>query len=226
MNKINPDIEASWKKILKDEFNQDYFSALKDFLLTEKKKHQIYPPSKLIFNAFNTSSFDKVKIVIIGQDPYHGPDQAHGLCFSVSDGVPHPPSLKNIFKELQKEYSDFIIPKNGNLSSWAMQGVLLINAVLTVRAHQAESHRNKGWERFTDSIISTISKKSEHVVFMLWGNYAKAKTKLIDSNKHLILLAAHPSPLSASRGFFGCQHFIKANEYLEKHSKTIINWQL
>lgn len=226
MNKINPDIEASWKDLLKDEFNQDYFFALKEFLLDEKKKHQIYPSGKLIFNAFNTSSFDKVKIVIIGQDPYHGPNQAHGLCFSVSDGVPHPPSLKNIFKELQKEYPDFIIPQNGNLSSWAKQGVLLINAVLTVRAHQAESHRNKGWEKFTDSIISIISDKKEHVVFFLWGNYAKAKAKLIDSNKHLVLFAAHPSPLSAFRGFFGCQHFIKANEYLEKHSKKPINWQL
>jgi len=226
LNRIDPEIDKSWKEIMKDEFNKPYFHELKKFLVKEKQEYRIFPPGTEIFRAFNSTPFHEIKIVIIGQDPYHGPGQAHGLCFSVSDGVQHPPSLRNIFKELQTDIPSFEIPKNGNLQKWANQGVLLLNAVLTVRAHQAESHKNKGWETFTDKVIETIAEEREGLVFMLWGNYARAKSKVIDRNKHLILETVHPSPLSASRGFFGCKHFSKANDYLVTHGKTPINWQL
>lgn len=226
MEKIEPNIEESWRKIMKEEFNKPYFHDLKTFLIEEKKKYKIFPPGQEIFNAFDSSPFEDIKVIILGQDPYHSPGQAHGLCFSVADGVPHPPSLKNIFKELKTDIPGFEIPQSGSLQKWANQGVLLINAVLTVRAHQAESHKNKGWEIFTDKVIETLAIKQEHLVFMLWGNYARAKSKYIDREKHLILESAHPSPLSASRGFFGNKHFSKANEYLQAHGKKTINWQL
>ncbi|PLW92214.1 MAG: uracil-DNA glycosylase [Marinilabiliales bacterium] len=223
---MNPEIENSWKEILNEEFNKPYFHELKAFLVEEKQKHRIFPPGQEIFNAFNSASFHDIKVVILGQDPYHGPGQAHGLCFSVADDVPHPPSLKNIFKELQTDIPGFTTPKSGNLQKWANQGVLLLNAVLTVRAHQAESHRKKGWETFTDKVIETVANERDGLVFMLWGNYARAKSKIIDHKKHLVLESAHPSPLSASRGFFGCRHFSKANEYLNSKNKTPINWHL
>lgn len=218
-------IENSWKQILINEFNAPYFSNLKEFLLTEKKLHTIYPQSHLIFNAFNSTPFDKVKIVILGQDPYHGEGQAHGLCFSVPEGIPQPPSLKNIFKELKSDV-EINIPKHGNLTSWADQGVLLLNATLTVRANLAGSHQKKGWEIFTDSTIKLISEKKNNVVFLLWGNYARAKKSLIDESKHLILEAAHPSPLSAYNGFFGCKHFSKTNQFLKNKNIPEINWQI
>ena len=222
---ITPAIEESWKKVLWDEFQQPYFAELKQFLLEEKRKYTVYPPGPLIFNAFNKTPFDKVKVVLIGQDPYHEPGQAHGLCFSVQDGVPHPKSLINIFKELHEDVG-FVIPKNGNLEKWTEQGVFLLNATLTVRAHEAGSHQNHGWERFTDAAISKLSMMREGLVFLLWGNYAKQKEALIDTSKHYILSTVHPSPLSASRGFFGCKHFSKTNEILRKLGKTEINWQL
>ena len=222
---ITPNIEESWKKVLWDEFQQPYFAELKQFLIEEKQKYTVYPPGPLIFNAFNKTPFDKVKVVIIGQDPYHEPGQAHGLCFSVQDGVPHPKSLINIFKELHEDVG-FVIPKNGNLEKWTEQGVFLLNATLTVRAHEAGSHQNHGWERFTDAAISKLSMLREGLVFLLWGNYAKQKEVLIDTSKHHILTTVHPSPLSASRGFFGCKHFSKTNEILRKLGKTEINWQL
>ena len=222
---ITPNIEESWKKVLWDEFQQPYFAELKQFLLEEKRKYTVYPPGPLIFNAFNKTPFDKVKVVLIGQDPYHEPGQAHGLCFSVQDGVPHPKSLINIFKELHEDVG-FVIPKNGNLEKWTEQGVFLLNATLTVRAHEAGSHQNHGWERFTDAAISKLSMLREGLVFLLWGNYAKQKEALIDTSKHYILSTVHPSPLSASRGFFGCKHFSKTNEILRNLGKTEINWQL
>ena len=222
---ITPNIEESWKKVLWDEFQQPYFAELKQFLLEEKRKYTVYPPGPLIFNAFNKTPFDKVKVVLIGQDPYHEPGQAHGLCFSVQDGVPHPKSLINIFKELHEDVG-FVIPKSGNLEKWTEQGVFLLNATLTVRAHEAGSHQNHGWERFTDAAISKLSMLREGLVFLLWGNYAKQKEALIDTSKHYILSTVHPSPLSASRGFFGCKHFSKTNEILRKLGKTEINWQL
>ncbi len=222
---ITPNIEESWKKVLWDEFQQPYFADLKRFLQEEKRKYTVYPPGPMIFNAFNKTPFDKVKVVIIGQDPYHEEGQAHGLCFSVQDGVPHPKSLINIFKELQTDVG-FVVPKNGNLEKWAEQGVFLLNATLTVRAHEAGSHQNHGWERFTDAAISKLSMQREGLVFLLWGNYAKQKEVLIDKSKHHILTTVHPSPLSASRGFFGCRHFSKTNEILRSMGKTEINWQL
>ena len=222
---ITPNIEESWKKVLWDEFQQPYFAELKQFLLEEKRKYTVYPPGPLIFNAFNKTPFDKVKVVLIGQDPYHEPGQAHGLCFSVQDGVPHPKSLINIFKELHEDVG-FVIPKSGNLEKWTEQGVFLLNATLTVRAHEAGSHQNHGWERFTDAAISKLSLLCEGLVFLLWGNYAKQKEALIDTSKHYILSTVHPSPLSAHRGFFGCKHFSKTNEILRKLGKTEINWQL
>jgi uracil-DNA glycosylase len=225
MSSVNPQIEASWKEILKDEFEKEYFHKLKEFLVTEKEKHTIYPPGTLIFNAFNTTPFHKVKVVILGQDPYHGKGQAHGLCFSVPEGIKAPPSLVNIFKELQSDVG-IQIPNHGNLLNWAKQGVLLLNATLTVRASQAGSHQKKGWEEFTDSVIKTISDKKEGVVFILWGNYAKAKQTLIDSAKHTILTAAHPSPFSAYNGFFGCKHFSRTNVILKKQNLKEINWQV
>lgn len=222
---ITPNIEESWKKVLWDEFQQPYFAELKQFLLEEKRKYTVYPPGPMIFNAFNKTPFDKVKVVLIGQDPYHEPGQAHGLCFSVQDGVPHPKSLINIFKELHDDVG-FEIPVNGNLEKWTEQGVFLLNATLTVRAHEAGSHQNHGWERFTDAAISKLSMQREGLVFLLWGNYAKQKEVLIDTSKHYILSTVHPSPLSAHRGFFGCKHFSKTNELLRQMGKTEINWQL
>ena len=222
---ITPTIEESWKKVLWDEFQQPYFAELKQFLIEEKQKYTVYPPGPLIFNAFNKTPFDKVKVVIIGQDPYHEPGQAHGLCFSVQDGVPHPKSLINIFKELHDDVG-FVVPKNGNLEKWTAQGVFLLNATLTVRAHLAGSHQNHGWERFTDAAISKLSEQREGLVFLLWGNYAKQKEAIIDTSKHHILSTVHPSPLSASRGFFGCKHFSQTNAILRAEGKTEIDWQL
>ena len=221
---INPNIESSWLEVLKDEFRQPYFIEIKKFLLEDKKKYRVFPPGQLIFNAFNLTPFDKVKIVIIGQDPYHGYGQAHGLCFSVPKGVAKPPSLQNIFKEL-KEDLNINPPEHGDLTGWAKQGVFLLNAILTVRENTPESHRNIGWEKFTNAAIENLSNKKEHLVFMLWGSYAQEKEKLIDNTKHLILKAAHPSPLSANRGFFGCHHFSKANQYLIANNIDPIKWE-
>jgi uracil-DNA glycosylase len=220
---VNPQIEESWKEVLGEEFNQPYFIALKGFLLSEKKQHTIYPPGSKIFEAFNLTPFDNVKVVILGQDPYHGPGQAHGLCFSVPDGIAPPPSLINIFKELRSD-TGLPVPGHGNLENWAKQGVLLINATLTVRANQAGSHQKKGWETFTDKVIETLSERRNNLVFILWGNYAQQKSVLIDSRRHLILKSVHPSPLSASRGFFGCKHFSKTNAYLTQNYIEPIDW--
>lgn len=220
-----PDIDESWYRVLREQFEAPYFADLKSFLVEEKQHYAVYPPGKLIFNAFNLTPFDKVKVVILGQDPYHGPGQAHGLSFSVPDGVPFPPSLLNIFKELN---SDLGIPMahSGNLEKWARQGVLLLNASLTVRAGQAASHSRHGWETFTDAAIRALSSEREHLVFILWGNYAIAKEIMIDASKHLVLRSVHPSPLSASRGFFGCHHFSKTNNYLVEHNIEPIDWKL
>ena len=212
-----PDIEEQWYESLKSEFYSPYFAEIKTFLLEEKKHHVVFPPSPLIFNAFNLTPFDDVKVVILGQDPYHNVGQAHGLAFSVPDGIQKPPSLQNIFKELNQDLN-IPIPMNGNLEKWAKEGVLLLNASLTVRAHEAASHAKIGWQRFTDAAIKALSDKKQNLVFILWGNYAIAKENLIDHNKHLILKTVHPSPLSASRGFFGCHHFSKTNEYLINHN--------
>lgn len=221
----NPQIEESWGIILKDEFESPYFNDLKQFLREEKKSQVIYPPGNLIFNAFNQTPFNRVKVVILGQDPYHGPGQAHGLCFSVPNGIPHPPSLKNIFKEIESDLG-IPVPASGDLTGWAKQGVLLVNAILTVRADQPTSHQNKGWEKFTDAVIRNLSDKRKNLIFLLWGNYAQAKENLIDTGKHYILKAAHPSPLSASRGFFGCGHFSKTNSILEGLGVKEIDWGL
>jgi uracil-DNA glycosylase len=225
MTNVNPTIEESWKNILANQFNASYFAQLKAFLVAEKSQYQIFPPGSQIFNAFNFTPFDQVKVVLLGQDPYHGPGQAHGLCFSVPDGIAKPPSLQNILKELN---SDLGIPvtQSGNLEKWAKQGVLLLNATLTVRAHQAGSHQNKGWETFTDAAIKALADQREHLVFILWGNYAQAKESLIDSSKHLILKTVHPSPMSVTRGFFGCKHFSKTNDYLRKHNIKEIDWRI
>ena len=225
MNKINPAIENSWKQELTDEFQSDYFVKLKSFLIEEKKKYQIYPPGSDIFAAFNYTTFDNVKVVIIGQDPYHGIGQANGLCFSVKDGIRKPPSLQNIFKELNNDL-DYNIPDNGNLEKWARQGVLLLNATLTVRASQAGSHQNKGWESFTDATIQKLSDKKQNLVFILWGNFAQAKQILIDTSKHFIIKSPHPSPFSADRGFFGSKPFSKTNEYLKETGQKLIDWRL
>lgn len=225
MHAIDPVIEEGWKKILWDEFQSPYFSELKQFLVGEKKKFTIYPPGNLIFNAFHHTPFDRVKAVILGQDPYHGPGQAHGLCFSVPPGIKPPPSLVNIFKELHSDLG-IPIPNHGNLSKWASQGVLLLNATLTVRAGQAGSHQNRGWEIFTNRVIEKISQQRNGLVFLLWGRFAQAKDALIHGQKHLILKAAHPSPLSAFNGFFGCRHFSKTNEYLAKQDISAIDWTL
>ncbi len=219
-------IEASWKDVLKTEFSKAYFEQAALHIKTEKSQGKtIYPPGSLIFNAFNTTPFDKVKVVILGQDPYHGPGQAHGLCFSVQNGVPPPPSLVNIFKELQEDVG-IDAPTHGNLTHWAQQGVFLLNASLTVRAGEPMSHSKIGWAQFTDNVIKTISDKKEHVVFLLWGKFAQEKKVLIDETKHLILKAAHPSPLSAHNGFLGCKHFSKTNEYLVKNGIDPIDWSL
>lgn len=216
-------IEASWKAHLKEEFEKQYFTDLTSFVKLEYAAQKIYPPGKLIFNAFEECPFNKVKVVILGQDPYHEPGQAHGLCFSVPDGVNPPPSLQNIFKEIRNDL-EIPIPKSGNLERWAEQGVFLLNATLTVRAHQAGSHQKKGWEIFTDHVIHLLSSSGDHLVFLLWGAYAQRKGELIDTKKHLILSSVHPSPLSAHRGFFGNHQFSKANEYLINHGKEPINW--
>ncbi len=224
-NNINPKINQSWKEILSSEFQSEYFKNLKEFLVEEKKKFTIYPPGSRIFAAFDYTPFDNIKVVIIGQDPYHGAGQANGLCFSVNDNIKKPPSLVNIFKELNKDL-DILIPKNGNLEKWAKQGVLLINATLTVRAHQPGSHQKKGWEQFTNSIIKKISDKKSDLVFLLWGRFAQEKEELIDTSKHFVLKAPHPSPFSANRGFLGCKHFSKTNEILKSKNKKEIDWSL
>ena len=216
-------IEDSWKAVLADEFQADYFSLLKSFLIEEKTKSIVYPPGELIFNAFNTTPIEKIKVVIIGQDPYHGPSQAHGLCFSVPNEIKIPPSLRNIYKELINDVG-IEIPKHGNLTNWAKQGVLLLNATLSVRAHQAGSHQGKGWETFTDQAIKAVSENRDHIVFLLWGAYAQKKSILIDSDKHLILKSVHPSPLSAHRGFLGCKHFSQTNAYLKANNLKPIDW--
>lgn len=216
-------IENSWKVHLQAEFDKEYFRQLTDFVREEYARGTVYPPGKLIFNAFNLCPFDQVKVVIIGQDPYHGPGQAHGLCFSVNDQVPFPPSLVNIFKEIKNDIGNEP-PSTGNLSRWARQGVLLLNATLTVRARQAGSHQNHGWETFTDAVIRTLATEREHLVFILWGAYAQRKGAFIDRNRHLVLASAHPSPLSAYNGFFGNKHFSRTNAYLEEYGKTPINW--
>lgn len=220
-----PDIESSWYEVLKQEFEEPYFYEIKSFLIQEKRQYIVYPPSQLIFNAFNLTPFDKVKVVILGQDPYHNVGQAHGLAFSVPNGIMPPPSLKNIFKELQSDIG-MPIPTNGNLESWAREGVLLLNSCLTVRANNPASHQGIGWQRFTDAAIKALSEKKEHIVFLLWGNYAIAKEKLIDTRKHLVLKTVHPSPLSANRGFFGCRHFSQTNIYLSSNGISPIKWDV
>ena len=219
-------IDASWKEVISPLFAEKPTAQLFDFLKQEQALHEVYPPKEQIFEAFRLTSLDQVKVVILGQDPYHNQGQAQGLSFSVPKGVAIPPSLRNIFKELNNDIPNFQIPTHGDLSAWAKEGVLLLNATLTVRAHQAGSHQKRGWEEFTDAIIRAVSERCEHVVFLLWGTYAQRKSTLINSNKHLILFAVHPSPLSAYRGFFGCGHFSRANHYLSLHHKTPINWCL
>lgn len=216
-------IEKSWKEVLQTEFDKPYFENLVGFVKQEYASHTIFPPAGQIFNAFNTCPFNNVKVVILGQDPYHGPRQAHGLCFSVNDGIQFPPSLQNIFKEINSDLG-IPAPKTGNLTRWAEQGVLLLNATLTVRASQAGSHQGRGWEEFTDAVIKIISEKADNVVFILWGSYAIKKKALIDASKHCILTAPHPSPLSSYRGFFGCKHFSQTNTYLTSKGKTPIEW--
>lgn len=217
-------IHPSWKKELTDEFEKEYFKELTDFVKKEYTEYTCFPKGSKIFDAFDQATFQNTKVVILGQDPYHGTGQANGLSFSVNDGIKIPPSLQNIFRELQEDLGK-PIPSSGNLERWGNQGVLLLNATLTVRAHQAGSHQKKGWEKFTDRVIEIISAEKEHVVFMLWGGYAKRKSTKIDASKHLILTSGHPSPLSANRGYwFGNKHFSKANEYLEQHGKQPIDW--
>lgn len=223
--KIDVNIEQSWKDLLRNDFDTKNFHNLVSFLKEERLTHKIYPIGSQIFAAFELTPVKKVKVVILGQDPYHGPGQAHGLCFSVPEGVKSPPSLVNIFKELKSDLSIPISP-HGNLNKWANQGVLLLNAMLTVRANLAGSHQKKGWEEFTDEVMRKISHSNDHLVFMLWGKYAQAKAELIDERKHLVLKAAHPSPFSAYNGFFGCRHFSKTNEYLERHGIKPIDWDL
>ena len=216
---------TSWEKFLKNEFEKDYFKKLSEYIDIERKTQIVFPPLELTFAALNITSHEKVKVVILGQDPYHNHNQANGLSFSVKNGVKIPPSLKNIFKELQSDLG-CKIPTSGNLESWAKQGVLLLNATLSVRAHESGSHQKKGWETFTDTIIELISKKCEHIVFILWGNFAQQKVKLIDEKKHFIIKSVHPSPFSARNGFFGSKPFSKCNEYLTSVSKETIDWNL
>ncbi len=225
MDNIDPKLEESWKRLLINEFSKPYFFELKKFLLEERKKFRIFPPGSLIFNALNHTPLDKVRVVMLGQDPYHGYGQAHGLCFSVPEGVPKPPSLINIFKEIE---SDLGIPPpvHGNLTKWSDQGVLLLNATLTVRENQAGSHQNRGWEIFTNEIIAQLSLHQSGLIFVLWGNFAIAKKSMIDTAKHFILTAAHPSPLSAHRGFFGCRHFSRINQLLKQMGKEVIDWKI
>jgi uracil-DNA glycosylase len=222
---IDPQIEGSWKGLLYDDFQADSFQSLRTFLREEKGKFDVYPPGNMIFNAFNLCPVPKVKVVIIGQDPYHGPGQAHGLCFSVQEGIKPPPSLVNIFKEMKSDLG-MEIPNSGDLTKWAEQGVLLLNATLTVRKSQAGSHQKKGWEEFTDAAISKLGRSHEGLVFLLWGRFAQNKADLLDTSKHHILKAAHPSPFSAYNGFFGCKHFSKTNELLTSMNQNPIDWQL
>ena len=223
---ITPNIESGWKEILSAEFKKTYFTKIKENLLKEyKNKQKVYPPAKLMFNAFNLSPFEDTKVIILGQDPYHGKNQAHGLSFSVPIGIKPPPSLKNIFKELKNDLGieDY---NHGNLESWASQGVLLLNSALSVRAQMAGSHQHFGWHHFTDAVIQSLSKNKEKLVFMLWGRFAQSKLEYINYNKHLVLTASHPSPFSAYNGFFGCRHFSKTNKYLISQGFKPINWQL
>lgn len=221
---MNVKIEPSWHTELADEFEKPYFTELTAFVKKEYKDGTVYPPPKNIFRAFDLCPFEKVKVVILGQDPYHGERQANGLAFAVDERESVPPSLKNIFKEIESDVEKPLVYTDGDLSRWAEQGVLLLNATLTVRAHAAGSHQDQGWELFTDAAIHALSNKREHLVFMLWGNYAKAKGAHIDRSKHMVLEASHPSPFSASNGFFGCKHFSKANEYLIAHGQSPIDW--
>jgi uracil-DNA glycosylase len=220
-----PELEPSWLNILSGEFDKPYMNNLRKFLVDEKKHYTVYPEGKNMFNAFRFTPFDEVKVVILGQDPYHGPNQAHGLCFSVQRGVPPPPSLVNIFKELNSDLS-VPFPQHGCLTSWAKQGVFLLNTVLSVRAGSAHSHAGKGWEIYTDRVISELSKRRENLVFILWGRPAQSKIPSIDANKHLILKSPHPSPLSANNGFWGCRHFSKVNDYLERTGQNPVDWIL
>ena len=221
---MNVKIEESWRRHMYEEFDKQYFVELTDFVRREYSQGECYPPGHLIFNAFNLCPFDKVKVVIIGQDPYHEPGQAHGLSFSVNDGIPFPPSLINIFKEISNDLGT-PMPMSGNLTRWAEQGVLLLNATLTVRAHQAASHQRRGWEMFTDAVIKALDAHRDHLVFILWGGYARSKAKLIDSSRHLVLQSVHPSPLSANHGgWFGNHHFSRANAYLKEHGEDEIIW--
>lgn len=222
-------IEPSWDQVLADELNKDYMRNLSNFLISERSSYDVFPKQENVFSAFKHTPYENVRVVIVGQDPYHGPGQAHGLSFSVPENVPAPPSLQNIFKEIRDDLG-FPIPKTGNLVPWADQGVLLLNAVLTVRAHNANSHQGKGWERFTDCVIASLCKKEDPVIFVLWGNYAKKKVEQVQEFKEkpplAVLTAAHPSPLAAHRGFFGCRHFSKINEILTQNQFDPINWML
>ncbi|HEY1025446.1 MAG TPA: uracil-DNA glycosylase [Sphingobacteriaceae bacterium] len=221
------EIEESWKAVLADEFEREYMQSLRDFLCKEKKNgYRIYPPDNLVFNAFNHTPFDQVKVVIIGQDPYIGKGQAHGLSFSVQKGIALPPSLKNIFKELQSDIDEFKMPSHGELTKWADQGVFLLNAILTVREKDSGSHQKKGWETFTDKAIEELSNRRRGIIFLLWGKFAQSKAALIDETKHYILKAAHPSPYSARNGFFGCKHFSKVNAILQKSRQSPVDWQI
>ncbi len=224
MNSDSVKIEASWKEALNAEFGKDYFESLTKFVKAEYKNAIVYPPPKNIFHAFELCPFDKVEVVILGQDPYHNPRQANGLCFAVGEGVPLPPSLQNIFKEIESDLGQPVVHRSGDLERWAKQGVLLLNATLTVRAHSAGSHQGKGWEEFTDAVIRMLSEKRENLVFILWGNYAKAKGAHIDRTKHCVIQSAHPSPFAANHGFFGSKPFSKTNKYLADHGKKPIDW--
>lgn len=219
-------LESGWKKVMEPEFSKDYMKNLREFLRLEQQNYTIYPPNQAIFNAFNQTPFEQVKVVILGQDPYHDIGQAHGLCFSVPEGIAIPPSLRNIYKELQADIPGFVSPSHGNLSNWAQQGVLLLNATLTVRAHQAGSHQNRGWEQFTDETIRQLSDRRTGLIFLLWGRFAKNKAALINAAKHHVLTAAHPSPLSAYQGFLGCGHFSKTNLLLQNQGLQPIDWQV
>ena len=217
-------IDPSWRAHLAAEFDKPYFKDLSAYVHEEYKTHTVYPAPQNIFRAFDLCPFDSTKVVILGQDPYHGPRQANGLCFAVGDGIPLPPSLQNIYKEIESGFGTPVVHRSGDLERWAKQGVLLLNATLTVEAHKAGSHQGKGWEQFTDAAVHELSDHSERIVFMLWGNYAKAKGAFIDRTKHLVLESAHPSPFSAANGFFGNKHFSKANEYLASNGRTPIDW--
>ncbi len=221
---VSVEINSGWEKPLSKELEEPYFKELTDFVNKEYKNEIVYPSRKNIFRAFDLCSFDNTKVVILGQDPYHGKGQANGLCFAVSKDVTVPPSLRNIFKEIESDFGNPLVHKDGDLSHWAEQGVLLLNATLTVRANVAGSHQGYGWEHFTDAVVRALSKEREHIVFLLWGNYARQKGEHIDRMKHLVLETTHPSPFSVYNGFFGCKHFSKANEYLKRHKKDEVRW--